>query len=190
MNDDGNEIDVYTADELAAEKIARETAEGRVTTLTDDLVKMKTSHKGEIKKLADMSEEEKAKLTIEQQQNMARIEQLEGSRAADLAAAKERMLQAAAKGDPKTLEKLREKYAVVQMPDSNVEEIAARINSVATWAYAELGITNNEPVAPTLPGGGENPSFRSNDDKPFSESEGGKKLETDLFGAALATSKQ
>lgn len=185
LNEDGDEVEYYTADELAAERSARETAEARIGELTNDLVSIKRGHKEEVRRLAEMSEEEKGKLTNEQIQNMARIEQLEDNRKKDLESAKERMMSAIAKNDQKVLEKIKEKYALVQMPESTVEEIASRLNSVATWAYSELGMTVNNPIAPVLPGGGNPPIITNVDDKPFSDTEKGKEVASALFGDAL-----
>ncbi len=186
VNEDGSEVELYTPEELKAVEDAKVAAETRVGALTNDLVNIKRGHQGEIKRLAELSEEEKGKLTEEQRQTMARLEKVEDDRKKDLENAKNRMFEAAAKGDAKTLEKLKEKYALVQMPESNVEEIAARLNSVATWAYAELGIVNNQPIAQVLPGGGEAPRTGEQGEKTFGETEQGKKVESALFGAALA----
>src|SRR3990167_9398510 len=105
INEDGTEVELFTPEELEAEKTARTQAEEKATKLTDDLVKIKQGHKGEIKRLADMTEAEKAELTASQIQDRERIEQLEGGRAKDLTNAKERLLNEAARKDPKILEK-------------------------------------------------------------------------------------
>lgn len=188
VNDEGEEVEAFTADEITAERTARETAvadaaEARqaLANKTNDIVAMKNG----FKKLADMNDEEKAKLSEEQRVTMQRLEAVEGQRQRDLQEAKEVMFKSLAGNDQKVLDKLKEKYDLVQMPESSLEEIRTRINSVQPWAFAELGMVNNHPVAPVIPGAGGAPVFSSPDGARFADSEKGEQLGNALFGDAL-----
>lgn len=188
VNDEGEEVEAYTADEITAERTARETAvadaqEARtaLAAKTNDIVNMRQG----FKKLADMNDEEKAKLSEEQRITMQRLETVEAARQRDLEEGKEALFNSLAGNDEKVKEKLKEKYALVQMPESSLEEIRARMNSVSTWAFAELGMVNNQPVAPVLPGGGGAPVFTPPGGKGFADTQQGAQLGQALFGDAL-----
>lgn len=188
INDEGEEIEVYTADELNAERTARETLEKDLLSAkealaqkTNDVVNMRHGYK----KLEDMNEEEKAKLSEEQRQTIQRLETVEAARQKDLEEGKEALFDRLAGNDPKVKEKLKEKYALVQMPESSLSEIGARLQSVSSWAFAELGMVNNRPVSPVLPGNGGSPVFQSPDGKRFAETQKGEELGNALFGDAL-----
>lgn len=194
LNDDGVEQEAFTSEELTAERTRAETAEAAVKEAqdalkqkTDDLVKMKRGHEGEIKKLVDMSEEEKGKLTADQIQSMQRIEALEGSAKGDREAAKEAMFAAAAKGDVKVLEKLKEKYGMVTMPEGTVTEITARINSIIPWAYSEMGIVERQPMPleSVIVGGGDAPRQRKEGGTRFADTTQGKAIADEIFGSML-----
>jgi hypothetical protein len=188
VNDEGVEVEAYTADEIAQERSAREAAiadaaEARqaLKDKTQDVFNMRQG----FKKLEEMSEEEKAKLTEEQRVTMQRLETVEAARQRDLQEGKEALFDRLSGNDPKVKEKLKEKYALVQMPETTLSEISARLQSVSTWAFAELGMVNNAPVAPVLPGNGGAPIFQNKDGKRFADTPQGDALGNALFGEAL-----
>lgn len=185
VNDEGAEVEAYTADEITAERNAKELAvkdanEARtaLATKTNDIVSMRQG----FKRLADMNEEEKAKLSEEQRVTMQRLETVEAARQRDLEEGKEALFDKLSGNDPKVKEKLKEKYSLVQMPEGSLSEISARLQSVSTWAFAELGMVNNRPIAPVLPGGGGAPVFQAPGSTRFAETPQAKKLESELFG--------
>lgn len=193
INDDGTEVELFTAEErdaqVAAEKARAEAAEDRVGVLTNDLVRMKQGHSSEIKRLSELSEEEKGKLSTEQQQTMQRLEAVEDARKKDLDAAKERLFASVAGNNPDILAKLREKYALVQMPETTVEEVSARLNSVSSWAFAELGVTSHRPVSAGLPGMGGSPTIKTEEGKSFADTEKGTEIAKQMFGNVIPEKK-
>lgn len=185
INSEGVEVEAYTAEEVAEinaakESAAKELEEARqaLAAKTDDIVKMKQG----FKKFSEYSEEEKAKMSEEQRSTFAQLEELRTARQKDQEAAKEAMFLAAAKNDPVVLEKIKEKYDMVQLPEGSLDEVRYRLNAVTSWAYAELGMIDRKPnpIASVI-GIGESPRINNNDEKRFADTPEGEALAKKIF---------
>jgi len=194
INDVGETVEAYSAEEVAAinaEKAAAEAAAAEakehLAKKTDEFVRAKQGLTGEIKKLADMSEEEKAKMSASEQELRGRLEQQEEVTKRERDAAKEAMFIAVAGSNADLLAKLKEKYALVTLPEGTTEEIRTRINSVAPWAFSELGIVERRPVPieAAILGGGEAPRSREDGETRFADTEKGKAATEHFFGNVL-----
>lgn len=188
INDVGEEEEVYTPEEVAAftaerDAAKREAEEARehLKKKTDEFVQAKQG----FKKFEEYTEEEKAKMTAREQEYMQRLEKQEETVRQERETAKEAFFSAAAKGDEKVLAKMKEKYALVQMPEGTTEEIRTRINAVLPWAYADLGIVERAtPIENTIISGGDVP--RSKDSgKRFADTAEGKDKAKAIFGELL-----
>lgn len=194
LNDDGEEIEAYTKEEfdavnakIAEAEAAAEAARTALAQKTNDIVRMKDG----FKKFEELTEQEKSAMSQREIENMQRIEQMEETTKRDREAAKDAMLVAASKNDPKVLEKIKEKYALVQMPEGTIDEIRARVNSVTPWAYSELGIVERQPmpIEAAILGGGLPPRERNDSDKRYADTPEGKAKAKAIFGNALPETK-
>lgn len=194
INDAGEEEEVYTPDEVAAFTAERdaalkaaEEAKDHLKKKTDEFVQAKQG----FKKFEEYTEEEKAKMTAREQEYIQRLEQQEETSKKERETAKEAFFTAAAKGDEKVLEKVKEKYAMVQMPEGTTEEIRTRINAVLPWAYAELGIVERAtPIENTIIAGGDVPRPKGDFGKRFADTAEGQEKAKAIFGAALPEEKK
>jgi hypothetical protein len=186
LNADGEEVEAFTKEEVEditkerdEAKAAAEEAKTHLAAKTDEFVKAKQG----FKKYSEMSEEEKGKLSADQAATMQQLEELKGNQEKERGIAKEAMFKAAAKGDEKVLEKIKEKYGMIIMPEGTTEEIAARINAVTGWAYQELGIVERKPMAieSTIIAGGNAPRSKQEGDTRYADTEEGKAKTNALF---------
>jgi len=191
---EGNEIEVYTKEEVDAisteftEKLTKAEqdaldAKDHLAKKTDEFVRAKQG----FKRYEEYTEEEKAKMTEERKEYILRIERMEDDQKKERETAKEALFVKIANGDDAVLAKLKEKYALVQMPEGTVAEITERINSVTPWVFSELGIMEKKPapISSVVVGGGEPPRQPGNEDKRFAETEKGKQVEQAMFGGVI-----
>ena len=190
--DDGSEIEVFTADEVAARETAVRTAvEGEYKPkLTEAEQKLAEAAKaagdrarefGEFRKL---SEEQVAKLSEAERVIYENGLLLQAEREKNAAAAKtarETSITAAIRArvgtDQKVFDRVRTMYDLVNLDDATPEGVAAR----AAAALGALGQTEPDLLASIglTAGGGYQPPQRQEGDKSFADTEAGKQ------GAAL-----
>jgi hypothetical protein len=193
FNEEGEELELFSQEELDA-KIAEietkkneevEEAKKHLAEKTDEFVRAKNG----FKQFSQLTEEEKQKMSAENQAVLQQIEELKVNQTNEREATKEAMFKAVSGGDEAVLAKIKEKYSMVNMPESTTEEINARINAVSGWAFNELGIIERKPmrIETTIMGSGSVPRSKDENDKRFSETEKGKQMEKNVFGNVLPT---
>ena len=193
FNEEGEELELFSQEELDA-KIAEietkkneevEEAKKHLAEKTDEFVRAKNG----FKQFSQFTEEEKQKMSAENQAVLQQIEELKVNQTNEREATKEAMFKAVSGGDEAVLAKIKEKYSMVNMPESTTEEINARINAVSGWAFNELGIIERKPmrIETTIMGSGSVPRSKDENDKRFSETEKGKQMEKNVFGNVLPT---
>ena len=194
LNDEGEEVEAYSQEEMDAKetehKEALTVAETKATDAEDHL-KQKTDQfvqaKAGFKKLADLSDEEKGKLTEEQIAMRTQLEETQAVQETERKDAKEAMFKVAAQGNEEMLTKLKENYDLINMPEGSTTEIQDRINRVIGMTYNDLGIVEKKPISieSTFASGGAVPRVTPEEEKKFSETEKGKDMEKQIFGSVL-----
>lgn len=191
INDDGTEVEAYSKEELdavseKANALEKEKAdlEVKFAEQNQNFYNLRNANK----KLSEMTEEEKKKLSVVEQQLLQNQEEFANQRKKDLDASKEALFTSVAGNNPKMLEKLKEKYGLVQMPEGSVEEIKAKLSQVVPWAKAELGITETRPIETIILAPGQNPVITPMDEgKSFADTPEAKVAETALFGREISS---
>lgn len=176
---EGEQIDVFTAEEMAAKNAELDTTKEEVEKYKRVSAE-KTEH---FKKLNDLTEEEKKQFTARDLENMARneanekkIQDLTDQISGDAQKRLDRDTAAAlAKyhgGDEKLKAALEANFNMINMEGNDTATIEERARLAASM---EIG-KNNESHAPLTAAmrGGGSPAPRNNGDKPFTDTDKGK----------------
>lgn len=155
-----------------AAETAKTEAEAAKEKAEADLVSVKRSA-GHFRKLSEMNDEEKAKLSEKERDLLEREEKLAEEKAGFRDEITRQMSQREnmrrwVGNDSESEKKMQEAYDKLNMPDGTPEEVASRFEEAAKIA----GIQQAEP--PVSIGGGQGPQSRGN--KSFAETEKGKEM--------------
>ena len=199
FDSEGVEHEVFTQEEVdtAHEELTQKVTDAETATTeakdhlkekTDEFIKAKQGHK----RFSELSEEEKKQMTTDQLATMEQLDELKVNQETERTNSKEAFFVAAAQGDEKVLEKLKENYEIMNMPETTTAEIQARINRALPMTYNDLGITERKPVSlgSVIVGGGAAPATEGEGEKKkFSETDKGKAIDKEIFGAVLPVKK-
>jgi hypothetical protein len=186
-NDEGKEIEVFTAEEVAAREKAAGEAVGKTegeknAALQAELEKARrvlSEKTDNFKKLHEMTEEEKSKMSAAQIESAKRMEAAE-TRASALEEeikkdkttrsdkAREKALARYSGTDEKVKEKLVENYKLINLPEGDEDEINRKVE--AAWNMMGVGKPKVNPLNQSWQGDAPNKGSSEN----FAESERGK----------------
>ena len=191
--DDGTEVEVYTADEMNAQRDeaikAKEEEFGGKLKLTeterDEARKALGERTSEFQQFRKLNEEQKAKLTIAEQTIYRNQELAEENRIKQEESTKknheniiESTIRAKAGNDEKLFAKLKDTYSLIGIDDSTVEGINARLN------MAIGALTTTAPDMLANIGGFSNGSFvpkiHQEQEKNYADTEAGQAVANEL----------
>ncbi len=189
-DENGNEIEAYTADELAAQKaeseVAIAAAKKELETSKAEQERLNrhiSEQKDNFKKLNEMTEAEKAKFSAEQLETMKRVEASEARAKAledkinkdendRMASDKEKFLSKYHGGNKELKEALEKNYDLINLVGSSSAIIEERARLAANMEKGKIGTGN--PLFANLNGESPHIQKKSENDK-FMESEKAKK---------------
>lgn len=183
-NNEGQELELYTADEVAAKALEVEnTYKPQVTSLTEKLTdaeKRMAERAGEFAQFRKLSDEQIAKLDVAQRTIYENSLLLQAEREKNAGADKQayesavgQAIRAKVGNDPKLIEKARAMYDVIGLEDVTPEQIQAR----AAAAVGALSQTEPDIIASlgvSINGSFEPPKAKDAGDKSYADSEAGK----------------
>lgn len=139
LNDDGEEVVVFSQEEITAqlaEKEAALKAEFEKTLAEKDAhVKEKLDQFQQAKKTADMTSEE-AKIMAAEAKKIAEEAKMsiEQAKQSELTTRKDFWIQTVTGGDPDLTKKIEEAYGIINLPTTNDKEIAERVQKAVALA--------------------------------------------------------
>lgn len=187
QTEDGKELELHTPEELEnakAEAVKPLTEElGKTKEEVEHLKKVSAEKSENIKKLRDMSDEEKKALdvnTITILKKMEALEEESNQTKAQLAEKNEKernytkdtILGSIHSGDEKVKLEIETAYGQLNMPETTPAEIRARAD--AAMRLAGIAVKTQNPLYGSF--SGEAPNIKSEKDKEFTETERGKAL--------------
>lgn len=185
--EDGTEIEVFTADEVAVKETSVRTAieseyKPKLTKAEEDLADAMTragERATEFGQLRKLSEEQVAKLSVAERTIYENQVKLDEERAKNVTAAEtahksavEAAIRAKVGTDTKLFDKIKAMYGLVQLEDASAEQIAIRVNA----AIGAIGQTEPDLLAAagfTL-GGAFEPPKQQVAEEGFADTERGK----------------
>jgi Skp family chaperone for outer membrane proteins len=190
FDENGEEIEVYSKDEVTPiltekEKLAAEIAakEEKIQEQGRNLTGLRQKYEVETKRLADMSEEDKAKLSEAQISLMKRTEELEDAKRREHDSKRNRILEEMSQGDEKLRKEIDKHYGLINLPEETEEEIMQRARYARQNASLDLGLVSEGPgIGAGLGGGSRVPNAGI---KPAASTERQKAIDTALFGDIL-----
>jgi septal ring factor EnvC (AmiA/AmiB activator) len=155
-NDAGEEFDAYTADELAEQKAEVETAKAEAIAAKAEVERLNTHinmQKDNFKKLNELSEEERNKLSAEQIETRKRVEAAEARAQAledkinegentRMKTDKEKALAKFHGGNKELKEALEKNYDLINLVGSSSEIIEERARLAANMEIGKMGNAN------------------------------------------------
>lgn len=185
LNEDGETIEAYTKEELDAiatekEKLASELAdrEEHLKRKTEELAGLR----GQNKRLADMSEEEKKRYSATELELKAKQEEIDNWRKNEHEGKRNAILDKLTGGNEELLKKANEHYGMISISDDTPENMIRRAQYAVNNARTDLGLTSAESLGGSFGTTGDAPTFGTKDGKRFADTEKGKALDKELFG--------
>lgn len=196
LDEDGNEEEVFTADEFkeASQKAADLTTEREK--LANDIKERDakiaeqagqlTGQRGVIKKYSEMGESDKAKLSAVERQLLEKDELLENERKGARTLKRTSIFDKVVGSDDKLKEAAQRHYDLLgTLPESTDEDIARRAAYAVNNARMDLGISEGPNALNVALGAvGIAPTIKAKDEgKSYADSQQGQQLSSALFGA-------
>lgn len=192
FTEDGTEVEGFTKEEVDAinaekERLATELAD------REDHLKKKTEElaglRGQNKKLSEMTEEEKKRYSAVELELKKNQEELAGILETQKGQKRESMFDRLTGNDPKIKEKAKEHYGLISLPDDTDEAMLRRAQYAVNNARADLGLLTGETIGRTFSTTGDVPTFGTQGEKKFTETERGKAAEKEIFGDIIGDNK-
>lgn len=193
IQDDGTEIEVFTAEEVQAQIAEKETEFGKTKAeMEADLAETKKAlneRSGEFKQFRRLTDDAVAKLSIAEKtlyDNQLLMEELRAKQIESDKVIKESQLdsviRARAGGDENLFKKIKDVYSVIAIDAQTPEQINNKIN----MALGAIGTTEPDLLASigSFSGGSFKPAEEKTEEKSFADTDKGKAL-ADTIGLKL-----